>query len=231
MIYNIQLTLTIIQYIIKTDDIVGFYLLSRKEVFILKEEKQKVGQIKKKKIREAAKKCFLTKGFQSTTMEDVITEIGMSRGGVYHHYASTNEMLKDLMLDGNDYRNSLINEYLENNRGKDKYQQMSDILVDKSLADTDLMRLYTVLLQAKKYNEDFEKLYQELKLNTTNELSLIAKQLGIKADIFGDGFLVNYINGLILSSEILGARKSYSEHKRYIKETMINYIVDVEKKN
>lgn len=197
----------------------------------MKEEKQKVGQIKKKKIREAAKKCFLTKGFQSTTMEDVITEIGMSRGGVYHHYASTNEMLKDLMLDGNDYRNSLINEYLENNRGKDKYQQMGDILVDKSLADTDLMRLYTLLLQAKKYNEDLEKLYQELKLNTTNELSLIAKQLGINADIFGDGFLVNYINGLILSSEILGARKSYSEHKRYIKETMINYIVDVEKKN
>ena len=66
MIYNSQLTLTIIQYIIKTDDIVGFYLLSRKEVFILKEEKQKVGQIKKKKIREAAKKCFLTKGFQAT---------------------------------------------------------------------------------------------------------------------------------------------------------------------
>ncbi|MDU7244258.1 MAG: TetR/AcrR family transcriptional regulator [Clostridiales bacterium] len=197
----------------------------------MKEEKQKVGQIKKKKIREAAKKCFLTKGFQSTTMEDVITEIGMSRGGVYHHYASTNEMLKDLMLDGNDYRNSLINEYLENNRGKDKYQQMGDILVDKSLADTDLMRLYTLLLQVKKYNEDLEKLYQELKLNTTNELSLIAKQLGIKADIFGDGFLVNYINGLILSSEILGARKSYSEHKRYIKETMINYIVDVEKEN
>ncbi|RRD92020.1 TetR/AcrR family transcriptional regulator [Clostridiales bacterium COT073_COT-073] len=197
----------------------------------MKEEKQKVGQIKKKKIREAAKKCFLTKGFQSTTMEDVITEIGMSRGGVYHHYGSTNEMLKDLMLDGNDYRNSLINEYLENNRGKDKYQQMGDILVDKSLADTDLMRLYTLLLQAKKYNEDLEKLYQELKLNTTNELSLIAKQLGIKADIFNDGFLVDYINGLILSSEILGARKSYGEHKRYIKETMINYIVDVEKKN
>lgn len=207
------------------------FLLYGNEVFSLKEEKQKVGQIKKKKIREAAKKCFLTKGFQSTTMEDVITEIGMSRGGVYHHYASTNEMLKDLMFDGNDYRNSLINEYLKNNRGKDKYQQMGDILVDKSLADTELMRLYTLLLQAKKYNEDLEKLYQELKLNTTNELSLIAKQLGINADIFGDGFLVNYINGLILSSEILGARKSYSEHKRYIKETMINYIVDVEKKN
>lgn len=196
----------------------------------MKEEKQKVGQIRKKEIREAAKKCFLNKGFQLTTMEDVITEVGMSRGGVYHHYASTNEMLKDLMLDGNDYRNNLINEYLKNNRGKDKYQQMGDILVDKSLADTELMRLYTLLLQAKKYNQDLEKLYQELKLNTTNELSLIAKQLGIKADIFGDGFLVNYINGLILSSEVLCARNSFSQHKKYIKETMVNYIIDIDKR-
>ena len=196
----------------------------------MKEEKQKVGQIRKKEIREAAKKCFLNKGFQLTTMEDVITEVGMSRGGVYHHYASTNEMLKDLMLDGNDYRNNLINEYLKNNRGKDKYQQMGDILVDKSLADTELMRLYTLLLQPKKYNQDLEKLYQELKLNTTNELSLIAKQLGIKADIFGDGFLVNYINGLILSSEVLCARNSFSQHKKYIKETMVNYIVDIDKR-
>lgn len=196
----------------------------------MKEEKQKVGQIRKKEIREAAKECFLNKGFQLTTMEDVITEVGMSRGGVYHHYASTNEMLKDLMFDGNDYRNNFINEYLKNNRGKDKYQQMGDILVDKSLADTELMRLYTLLLQAKKYNQDLEKLYQELKLNTTNELSLIAKQLGIKADIFGDGFLVNYINAMILSSEVLCARNSFSQHKKYIKETMVNYIVDIDKR-
>ena len=194
----------------------------------MKEEEQKVGQMRKKEIREAAKRCFLTKGFQSTTMEDVITEIGMSRGGVYHHYASTNEMLKDLMLDGNNYRNSLISEYLKNNQGKDKYQQMGEILVDKSLADTDLMKLYALLLQAKNYNDDLEKLYQELKSSTTAKLSLIASQLGIKQDIFSDGFLVNYINGLIVSSEVLGARKSYSKHKKYIKETMIQYIVDVE---
>ncbi|EKX91180.1 Uncharacterized HTH-type transcriptional regulator yfiR [Peptostreptococcus anaerobius] len=196
----------------------------------MKEEKQKVGQIRKKEIREAAKECFLNKGFQLTTMEDVITEVGMSRGGVYHHYASTNEMLKDLMFDGNDYRNNLINEYLKNNRGKDKYQQMGDILVDKSLADTELMRLYTLLLQAKKYNQDLEKLYQELKLNATNELSLIAKQLGIKTDIFKDDFLVNYINAMILSSEVLCARNSFSQHKKYIKETMVNYIVDIDKR-
>ena len=196
----------------------------------MKEEKQKVGEIRKKEIREAAKRCFLNKGFQNTTMEDVITEIGMSRGGVYHHYSSTKEMLKDLMLDGNEYRNSLINEYLANNKGKDKYHQMGDILVSKALAETDLMKLYTLLLQAKNYNDDLEKLYQELKSSTTAKLSSIAFQLGIKQDIFSDGFLVNYINGLILSSEVLGARNSFDAHKKYIKETIINYIFDLEKK-
>ena len=196
----------------------------------MKEEKQKVGEIRKKEIREAAKRCFLNKGFQNTTMEDVITEIGMSRGGVYHHYSSTKEMLKDLMLDGNEYRNSLINEYLANNKGKDKYHQMGDILVSKALAETDLMKLYSHLLQAKNYNQDLEVLYQELKSHTTNELNLIARQLGITTDIFSDGFLVDYINGLILSSEVLCARNSFDAHKEYIKETIINYIFDLEKK-
>ena len=198
--------------------------------FILKEEKQKIGEVRKKEIREAAKVCFLNKGFQNTTMEDVITQIGMSRGGVYHHYSSTTEMLKDLMLDGNEYRNTLINEYLANNKDKDKdkNQQMADILVSKALAETDLMKLYSHLLQAKNYNQDLEVLYQELKNHTTKELGLVASQLGIMNDIFSDGFLVNYINGLILGSEVLSARKSFDSHKKYIKETILNYIIDLE---
>ena len=96
-----------------TDIIVGIHI---NRSFILKEEKVKVGESRKREIREAAKVCFLNKGFQNTTMEDVITQIGMSRGGVYHHYSSTTEMLKDLMLDGNEYRNTLINVKIKRNK-------------------------------------------------------------------------------------------------------------------
>ena len=100
---------------------------------LLKDKETKVGQIRKKEIRDAAMRSFLNKGFQNTTMEDVIKEVGMSTGGVYHHYKSTAEMLKDLMLDGNQYRNNLIDNYLEAHIGQDKYEQMSEILVDKCL--------------------------------------------------------------------------------------------------
>ena len=35
-------------------------------------------EVRKKEIREAAKRVFLKKGFTATTMEDVIAEAGMS---------------------------------------------------------------------------------------------------------------------------------------------------------
>lgn len=43
----------------------------------------KVGEKRKLEILEAAKKCFLEKGFQNTTMEDVIEKVSLSNGGVY----------------------------------------------------------------------------------------------------------------------------------------------------
>ena len=94
-----------------------------------------------RQIRNHAKNVFLRKGFDKTTMEDVVKETGMSKGGIYRHYSSTTEMLYDLMIDGNVYRNTLIDEYLESNNGKNKFEQIGEILVDKALASTCL--LYT----------------------------------------------------------------------------------------
>ena len=65
----------------KTDIFVGF--CSALEAPILKEKKQKVGQIRKKEILDAAKKAFIKKGFADTVMEDIIAETSLSRGGVY----------------------------------------------------------------------------------------------------------------------------------------------------
>ena len=44
---------------------------------------------RKKEIRKAAAWKFLEKGFSASTMEDVITESGLSVGGVYHYYKNT----------------------------------------------------------------------------------------------------------------------------------------------
>ena len=57
----------------------------------------------------------------------------------------------------------------------------------------------------------------------------MAKKLEIEEDIFEDDFLVNYINGLILSTEILDARKSFDSQREFLKDTIVNYIMKIEK--
>ena len=193
-----------------------------RQKILLKEERMR-------QIRNHAKNVFLRKGFDKTTMEDVVKETGMSKGGIYRHYSSTTEMLYDLMIDGNVYRNTLIDEYLESNNGKNKFEQIGEILVDKALASTDLMRLYVIFLKSKDYNKDLYNLYPRLKEIAKNQFAVVAKKLEIEEDIFEDEFLVNYINGLILSTEILDARKSFDSQREFLKDTIVNYIMKIEK--
>jgi AcrR family transcriptional regulator len=51
---------------------------------------------RKAEILEAAVRVFKKKGFEPTTMKDVVEESGMSRGGVYQYFSSTEEMLEAL---------------------------------------------------------------------------------------------------------------------------------------
>ncbi len=51
-------------------------------------------------ILEAAKQVFCKKGFEPTTMKDVVDASGMSRGGVYQYFPNTEEMMRAILEDG-----------------------------------------------------------------------------------------------------------------------------------
>lgn len=61
----------------------------------------KVSQEYKEKRRNeiivAAKTVFIKKGFELTTMHDVVEESGMSRGGVYQYFSNTEEMMRAIL--------------------------------------------------------------------------------------------------------------------------------------
>ena len=49
---------------------------------------------RRSQIMEAAMKVFTKKGFASARMDDIVTESGLSKGAIYHHYAGK----KDIFL-------------------------------------------------------------------------------------------------------------------------------------
>ena len=52
---------------------------------------------KKKLIRETAREVFIRKGFKDVTMKDIAQTAGISRGGLYLYYSSTEELLLDVL--------------------------------------------------------------------------------------------------------------------------------------
>lgn len=45
-------------------------------------------------ILEVSAKLFLEKGFDRTTMKDIVENLGMSKGAIYHHFKSKEEIMK-----------------------------------------------------------------------------------------------------------------------------------------
>ncbi len=57
----------------------------------------KLKDIKKNKILDAALQIFVKKGYSETRMDDIVNMSGMSKGAIYHHYKSKRELFLDLI--------------------------------------------------------------------------------------------------------------------------------------
>ena len=51
-------------------------------------------EVRRRQILDAAKRCFINKGLDATTMRDVAKEASLSLGGIYFHFASKEEIFR-----------------------------------------------------------------------------------------------------------------------------------------
>jgi len=52
---------------------------------------------KRKQILDSALQIFVKKGYSDTRMDDIVKISGMSKGAIYHHYRSKNDLFLDLI--------------------------------------------------------------------------------------------------------------------------------------
>jgi len=183
---------------------------------------------RKWQIRYAAKNVFLRKGFHNTTMEDVISESGMSKGGVYRYYKSISEMLFDLMEDGCEYRYNIVDNFLTSNKNLNKYDAVAEMMTDKILDDNELSKVYVMFLQEKQYDENLEKLFLKLKEETFIELKKIYEKFGFSFNYYEYDFLTDFMNSLVLGREILSAKNSFLKNRLLLKKFIREYLENSE---
>lgn len=128
-------------------------------------------------IRQAATKVFLDKGYRNATMEDVIAETTLSKGGVYKYYGSTREMLMDIMRQGNSMRLLKIKELEEAIAGD---QPFSDVMVllalNKIFDPAPEKRLYIMFLLEMIYDSRMADLFYQLEQESKDQLLAIVSK-------------------------------------------------------
>ena len=187
---------------------------------------------RKKEIRQAAMKVFLDKGFRNTVMNDIMEATGLSRGGLYHHYGSTYEILYDIMVEGNLNRRDIIQKSIYDEGLILSPKLFSRMIIDKILADNDYVKLYVMFLCELKENDDLKELYVKIKQESIQAFKELFSTLFNELpsdDTFE--FMINIMNSGLMACEILNARENFVKNKKYLTEMIETYFTNVMKKD
>lgn len=189
---------------------------------VLNDKKLKVGEKRKLEILEAAKKCFLEKGFQNTTMEDVIEKVSLSKGGVYYYYGSTYEMIYDFMKLGIKYRGEK-NKTIDTSK-LTSLDAITEIMMERIYDENEFKSIYAIFLKLQNEDKRLCEMFENLK-ETNTEILLSAFPPDDKlSSIFEDEFLVTFVNTLILGYESLNQKEIFIENKKTIKKMLEGYL-------
>lgn len=179
---------------------------------------------RKKQIRQAAMKVFLDKGFRNTVMNDIMEATGLSRGGLYHHYGSTYEILYDIMVEGNKYREKIIYDEM-NKTSQDLSEVLSEIILEKMLYQSDYVSIYVMFLQELNHDDKLKDLYKKLKKSSSDSILMLFDE-----DVRGElseaiELITDLINTFILGCEVLNARENFVNNKLALRK-MIGVVLD-----
>ena len=188
----------------------------------MNDKKLKVGEKRKLEILEAAMKCFLEKGFQNTTMEDVIEKVSLSKGGVYYHYGSTSEMIYDFMKLGIKYRGEK-NKTIDTSK-LTSLDAITEMMMERIYDENEFKSIYAIFLKLQNEDKRLCEMFENLKETNTEILSSTFPLNDKLSSIFEDEFLVTFVNTLILGYESLNQKEIFIENKKTIKKMLKGYL-------
>ena len=144
------------------------------------------------KILDASLKLFLEKGYEETTVLDIISEMGgLTRGAFYHHFKSKEEVFdalcEKLFYESNPFEKAKSHKELN---GLEKLKFVLRTSFDEtehhqlSMASMQLLESPAFLKKMIKSNQELAPMYQELIEEGIQDGSIQSEQPKLLADLF-----------------------------------------------
>ena len=90
-------------------------------------------------------KLFIEKGYDKTSIQDIINALGMSKGAIYHHFKSKEEILNKVLEQRSNYATQMFNNLLINIQASNAREKLVNIL-DCILSDNSIQSMNNVLI-------------------------------------------------------------------------------------
>jgi len=183
-------------------------------------KKRKTREERIDQIMAAAMKVFVAKGYNKTTMEDIIAETDLSKGGFYHYYTSTKEILIEMMARGN-MQYMLHNEQLQNldptMATEEKVELLLEAFVNKSIQVTDEKKIYAMFLFEAMYDKDIWTAYLAYEKDF---MTYVFKKMGLEVpnDLEEFYLMSRMLNALLLGQQTSHEPEVMQKNKEKLKE-------------
>lgn len=184
-------------------------------------------------IRKAAKEIFLKKGFRYTTMEDIVKNTTLSKGGVYQYYKTTKAILFDIMQDGNYFRFEQTEKIMQTLSGTASPAEMvTQACMAKLFDEVPEKRLYLMFLSEMVYDKDYERLLftlqkQAFDLFLKNFNCSPEEKEEILSFIEGKGYLfLQIFHGMMVMHELFSDKNPFIQNKEKIHSMIFTAIQD-----
>ena len=180
-------------------------------------------------IMDAAKRVFIKKGYRYSTMEDVIANTSLSKGGVYQYYKNTKSIMFDIMKEGNFTRflktEDIIGKFSST---EDVFEVMTQIAIAKLFEDIPEKKLYIMFLSEIMYDKETEKLFYKLESEghsyLIKNLESIPQFSSAKAESEKKVALLysRIFNGILIIYELLGDKNPFLENQKELHDFIYN---------
>lgn len=80
------------------------------------------------RIIDVSIKLFIEKGYEQTTIQDILDALGLSKGGLYHHFKSKEEILEAVKQKRTQYAAEMLHNLIQNTKAENAKEKLKMIL-------------------------------------------------------------------------------------------------------
>ena len=128
-------------------------------------------------ILEAARKLFVERGYVATKMSDIAELAGLSKGGVYFHFVSKEEVFSALVEDEFERSMGIIRMMSEQKElDASFFPQLGTHFVERFYGESDTARFFIVMGEMALRDKDLRTKLQEIQMRYVDALSQLVER-------------------------------------------------------